>query len=90
MVMNTATHRWLHKLGAAFIGGGAGAGASAVSGMMIDPAKFNLSTGFWDVLGLMAGTFVVSGLVSAFFYLQKFPVPDDTEDAPKPPQYEDL
>lgn len=58
---------WLHGLFSAFIGGG----ASAVSAMVIDPATFNISDGFGNMLSLWA----VNGIVSVAFYLKQSPMP---------------
>lgn len=61
---------WLHGLIAAFIGGGASAGAAAG----VDPDSFNLVDweGFLNILKL----FAVSGLFSVFAYLKKSPLPE--------------
>lgn len=69
---------WLHGLLAAFIGGGAAAGAAAISGMVVKPQAFNLGVELKSTLTLMAGTFLLSGIISVLLFLQKSPLPDDS------------
>lgn len=68
---------WFHGLAAAFIGGGSSAVSAGVSGIIVAPESFNTNGGTGKVIGLMASTFVVSGLLSAFFYLKSSPLPSD-------------
>lgn len=77
--MNANTKIWLHRLGAAFIGGGAGAVTSGLTSMGIAPDKFNLSStkGLGCLLGMMAANFLVSGILSAMFYLRQSPLPPE-------------
>lgn len=82
--------KWLYGLGAAVIGGGSGAVTSAISASMIDPKAFNIHGGLAHLLELMVATFLVSGLLHAFGYLQQSPLPqawdgDDRRGAPKAP-----
>lgn len=76
--MTNNTKRWLHKLGAAAIGGGAGAVTSAFTSNLFAPDKFNLAdvNGAFRMLGLMLANFIVNGILSAFFYLKQAPLPD--------------
>lgn len=78
--MKPNTQIWLHRLFAAFIGGGAGAIVSGLTSMGIAPDKFNVTTlkGFLCVLGMMAANFIVSGILSAMFYLKQSPLPPET------------
>lgn len=66
--MNKWLKMWLNGLIAAFVGGA----ANAITLIVIDPVRFNIYTGGKDLLGAS----VVSGLVSAAFFLKKSPVPD--------------
>lgn len=61
---------WLHGLLGAFIQ----SGATAVSVMVIDPAKFNLEEGLANIGKLM----LVSGIIGAALYLKSSPVPPET------------
>ena len=78
---------WLRGLMAGFIGGGAGAVSSAVIAIGRTPHVYNLGDGLWNVLSLMFGTFLVMGLINAFAYLQKSPLPEleeyDTQQVTK-------
>lgn len=60
---------WLHGLIGAFIQ----SGATAVSVMVIDPAKFNLEEGLANIGKLM----LVSGIIGAALYLKSSPVPPE-------------
>lgn len=63
---------WLHGLLGAFIQ----SGATAVSVIAIDPAKFNLNEGLAN-LGKLA---LVSGIVGAALYLKSSPVPPEADE----------
>ena len=66
---------WLHGLLGAFIQ----SGATAVSVMVIDPAKFNLEEGLANIGKLM----LVSGIIGAALYLKSSPVPpEETIETP--------
>ena len=88
--MRTTTEKWLYGLGSAVIGGGSSAVTSGLTGMGFAPDKFNLTnaSGIWHLLGLMLANFIVSGILSAFFYLRQSPLPPstDTQFINKPPQ----
>ncbi len=58
---------WLKGLMAAIISGA----AHSIAAMIIDPAKFNFSTGLKPI-GEMA---LVSGIIGACLYLQRSPIP---------------
>jgi hypothetical protein len=79
--MKTFIH-WIHGLGAAFIGGGAGAVSAAFSAMLLDPVKFNLADGLGKVLKMMGMTFVVSGIISTAMYLKQSPLPPEEGEQP--------
>jgi len=89
--MKTQTQKWLYGLGSAMIGGGSSAVTGGLTSMGFAPDKFNLSnsSGVWHLLGLMLANFVVSGALSAFFYLRQSPLPPEstgnTETITKPP-----
>ena len=66
---------WLHGLLGAFNQ----SGATAVSVMVIDPAKFNLDEGLVNIGKLM----LVSGIIGAALYLKSSPVPpEETIETP--------
>lgn len=67
---------WLRGLVAAFIGGGAGAVASGFIAVAQTPQEYNLRDGLHNLLMMIGGTFVVTGVVSAAAYLQKSPLPE--------------
>jgi len=77
--MRTTTEKWLYGLGSAAIGGGSSAVVSGLTSMGFAPEKFNLqnASGVWHLLGLMLANFVVSGVLSAFFYLRQSPLPPE-------------
>ncbi len=65
---------WVMGLGAAFIGGGAGAFSAGLATIVVDPRDFNIYTPkFWQVV---FGTFVISGLGPFFAFLHTKPLPD--------------
>lgn len=70
---------WLRGLIATFIGGGAGAVASGFVAVMQTPQQYNLHDGLGNLLRMIGGTFLVTGIVSAAAYLQKSPLPEVTE-----------
>ena len=77
--MKTTTQRWLYGLGSAVIGGGSSAVTRGSTSMGFAPDKFNLAntSGVLHLLGLMFANFVVSGVLSAFFYLRQSPLPPE-------------
>lgn len=75
--MKFTTKHWLHGLAAAFIGGGSSAVSAGFSAVMMDPTKFNLSTGMLDTLKMMLVTFFISGAITAFAYLKQSPIPPE-------------
>lgn len=66
---------WLHGLIAAFVGGGASAVTTGIVAPAIAPQAFNFHEQFSPLLQLMGALFVVNGLMAAFAYLAKSPVP---------------
>ena len=78
--------RWLYGLFAAIIGGGASAVTAGLSANLTTPGQYNLSSpdATWNLLKLVATTFTVNGIISAFLYLQKAPLPkwDGIEGSP--------
>jgi len=79
--MKFTTKHWLHGLAAAFIGGGSSAVSAGFSAVMMDPTKFNLSTGMLDTLKMMLVTFFISGAITAFAYLKQSPIPPEDENS---------
>lgn len=79
--MKAATQKWLYGLGSAAIGGGAAAVTSGLTSMGIAPDKFNMTNlpGVGHLLELVAVNFVVSGILSMFFYLRQSPLPPDDD-----------
>jgi len=77
--MTRNTQKWLHRLGAAFIGGGAGAVTSAFASNLVAPDRFNLAdiNGVFRLLVLMLANFAINGFLSAMFYLKQSPLPED-------------
>lgn len=71
---------WLRGLLAAFIGGGAGAVASGFIAVAQTPEQYNLNAGMDNLLRMMGGTFIVSGILMAAAYLQKSPLPEIVEE----------
>lgn len=66
---------WLHGLVAAFVGGGASAVTTGIVAPAIAPQAFNFHSQFSPLLQLMIALFAVNGLMAAFAYLAKSPVP---------------
>lgn len=62
---------WLHGLFAAIVGGS----SNAVTLIIVDPLKFNMTHDGWKNLGTAV---LVSGIVSAALYLKQSPVPPET------------
>lgn len=75
--MKLSTKHWLHGLGAAFIGGGSSAVSAGFSVAILDPNKFNFSSGAWSLIQMMFVTFLVSGILTAFAYLKQSPIPPE-------------
>lgn len=71
---------WFRGLLAAFIGGGAGAVASGFISVAQTPKEYNFQDGFHNLLVMIAGTFIVSGITHATAFLQKSPLPELEED----------
>jgi len=82
---------WLYGLGSGFIGGGAGAVSAVFVAAVQTPEKYNFGRsehGLQHVLVLMLGTFLVSGVLTAFAYLKQSPLPvieDNGKAGPKAP-----
>lgn len=78
--MNNKAKQWLRGLGAAFIGGGAGAITSGIVSMGIAPDKFNFADvkGAAHLLSMMAINFIVSGFLNSMFYLKQSPLPPES------------
>lgn len=75
--MTNRVRHWIHGLGAAFIGGGAGAITAAVAANLIKPDAFNLSGNLKSTLLLMGSCFIINGLLNSFSYLKQSPLPPD-------------
>lgn len=67
--------QWSYGLGAAFIGGGAGAITSSQVAMGIAPDRFNYSNGIGNMAKMAALTFIVQGALMALAYLKQSPLP---------------
>lgn len=70
---------WLRGLLAAFIGGGASAIASGFIAVAQTPTEYNLHGGLDNLLRMIGGTFLVTGILTAASYLQKSPLPEIVE-----------
>ena len=64
---------WLYGLGAAFIGGGAGAVSAGLGVSMLDPKDWNLGTG--KLYALVGSVFVINGLLNMMAFLREKPLP---------------
>lgn len=64
---------WIEGMLAAFIGGGATSVVGGVTASLMDPEKFNFSTG--KFYGLVATMFAVNGTLGFFAYLKQNPIP---------------
>ena len=86
--MNIRTQKWLYGLTSAAIGGGASAITSGLTSMGFAPDKFNLAdvNGMLRLLLLMLANFIVSGLLSAAFYLRQSPLPPEGETVTTNPE----
>jgi hypothetical protein len=62
---------WLYGLGAAFIGGGAGAVSAGLGVSMLDPKDWNLGTG--KLYALVGSVFVINGLLNMMAFLREKP-----------------
>lgn len=62
---------WAYGLGAALIGGGAGAVATGFAQVITDPAHSDVK----HLITLMGVSFVVAGIIAAASYLAKSPLP---------------
>ena len=67
---------WFRGLLSAFIGGGAGAIGSGFISVAQTPKEYNFQDGLHNLLVMIAGTFVLSGIVTAAAFLQKSPLPE--------------
>lgn len=82
---------WFRGLLAAFIGGGAGAISSGFISVAQTPQEYNFKDGLHNLLVMVAGTFIVTGISHACAYLQRSPLPELEEfqtniiDKPKDP-----
>lgn len=85
--MKLLWNKWLYSIGSAIIGGGAGAVVSGISTMLIAPGQFNVTSwsGAFHVMSIMAINFVLTGILSAFFYLKQSPLPPLEADQPTAP-----
>lgn len=66
---------WLRGLIAAFVGGGASAVTSGIITPAIAPQAFNFHAQLSPLLQLMTALFLANGLLTAFAYLARSPVP---------------
>lgn len=64
-----AWRKWFQGLVAAIVGGV----ATSVVAVIVDPLKFNIGDGLYNLLAVMA----VSGIFSGAMYLKEHPVPDE-------------
>jgi len=64
-----AWRKWLQGLIAAIVGGV----ATSITVVIVDPLKFNLTDGKYNLLMVMA----VSGIYSGAMYLKEHPVPNE-------------
>lgn len=82
---------WFRGLIAAFIGGGASAVASGFIAVAQTPQEYNLKDGLHNLMVMIGGTFLVSGIIATAAYLQRSPLPELEEGQteifikPKPP-----
>jgi hypothetical protein len=76
--------KWSYGLGAAFIGGGAGAVTATVTASLIAPDQFNLSNQLSHFIELASVTFFVNGFLNAMNFLKQSPLPPELPDDPKP------
>lgn len=67
---------WFRGLAAAFIGGGAASVASGVISIAQTPEQYNLKGGLHNLLVMVGGTFLVSGIITAMGYLKQSPLPE--------------
>jgi hypothetical protein len=67
---------WFRGMLAAFVGGGSGAVASGFLAVAQTPAEYNLKEGLQNLLVMIGGTFIVTGIVSVAAYLQRSPLPE--------------
>lgn len=67
---------WLYGLISGFIGGGAGAVTNSVVLTGIDNKDFNFGSGLHNLLFAMVASFLVHGIITAFAYLSKSPLPE--------------
>lgn len=67
---------WMRGLLAAFIGGGASAVASGFIAVAQTPKEYNLNDGLTNLLVMIGGTFLVSGIIASSAYLQRSPLPE--------------
>jgi multisubunit Na+/H+ antiporter MnhB subunit len=73
--MSTGKIAWVHGLGAAFIGGAAGALEAGLVLIVMAPDKFNLGKDLVRTLGTVAVFAVLSGVKLAAAYLKQSPLP---------------
>jgi len=68
---------WIYGLAAAVIGGGSGAVTAGLASMLLDPAKFNVTSwsGVARVVSMSGACFVINGLMAMFYFLKQSPVP---------------
>lgn len=66
---------WLYGLGAAFIGGAAGAIDSGIALIIISPETFNLSAGLHKTLLTVAVLGLLTGIKFGVAYLKQSPLP---------------
>ena len=82
--MSRNTLKWLHGLGAALIGGGAGAVSTIFGVNLVDPKDWNVQD--WPhakhMLFLMVIVFTIQGAVAAFAWLSKDPLPSLDDATP--------
>lgn len=76
--MERSTRLWLHGIGAAFIGGAAGAAESALILPAFDPVKFNFGPELKNLILASSIFAVLSGVKLTVAYLKQNPVPEDT------------
>lgn len=74
--------RWMYGLVSNIISGGANSAGSAITTMIIDPAKFNFADahGLQNILKAMAVGFCLGSAIHLIGYLQKAPLPEAADE----------
>lgn len=67
---------WLYALFGAFIGGGSSAVTASLVAMGVTPDRYDLGLYLANTLKMMAGCFILNGIVGAILLLKQKPLPD--------------